>query len=188
MDTGYARRPSQRHELRECSMCTDLTHTCTYNPNTHFIYVRNINTLYSFSLLEQDESCTVLFWVCSCVQYKFTGVLVLNIYSLFIFFVCWTDIKKKLRLHREARHIWRFLCDIWGDACKVWNTSVKQGQVTKDEVTYPFSANSVFLNPRTSFKGVWDWIPGQVQSPVSYSVSSLCVCMHIPVCLNFRTI
>lgn len=25
-------------------------------------------------------------------------------------------------------------------------TPVKQGQVTKDEVTYPFSANSVFLN------------------------------------------
>lgn len=28
----------------------------------------------------------------------------------------------------------------------MWNTSKKQGQVTKDEVTYPFSANSVFLN------------------------------------------
>lgn len=44
------------------------------------------------------------------------------------------------------------------------------------------------FKPWTSFKGVWDWIPGQVQSPVSYSVSSLCVCVCIPVCLSFRTI
>lgn len=32
------------------------------------------------------------------------------------------------------------------------NTSKKQGQVTKDAVTYPFSANSVFLNHRRHSK------------------------------------
>lgn len=51
------------------------------------------------------------------------------------------------------------------------------------------------FKPQASFKGVWDWIPGQVQSLVGLCVrvcTRVCVCAHVcvcvPVCLDFRTI
>lgn len=63
-----------------------------------------------------------------------------------IFLQSLLDCEKQALRCTICSHNLTVLCDIWGGACKVWNTSKKQGQVTKDEVTYPFSANSVFLN------------------------------------------
>ncbi len=106
-------------------------------------------------------------YVCVCVWSKSTFYFsqkykhTIQIFSVVADIACWCDVllqvlniyfcpllycKKKRDCTLAAVHVWWFLCDIWGDACKVWDTSEKQGQVTKDEVTYPFSANSVFLN------------------------------------------
>lgn len=62
------------------------------------------------------------------------------------------------------------------DFCKVCDDGGKRGQVTKEEVSYPFSVISVFLNCWHHSGAFREWVPGQVQFPASCSVSSLCVC------------
>ena len=57
MDTGYARRLRQRHELRECSMCSDVTHvyiwskyTSYFSHYTHFHCGSRIKAVLSMNL------------------------------------------------------------------------------------------------------------------------------------------
>lgn len=110
--------------------------------------------------------------VCSCVQ--FVHVSLLNY--------------KKQRLHHSSSSYLMGFCVISEAMLEVVEHQWETGTGHQGWSNLSIFCKLCIFKPRTSFKGVWDWIPGQVQSPVSYTVSSLCVCVCIPVCLNFRTI
>lgn len=68
---------------------------------------------------------------------------------------------------------------LWLGCCKVQLTGEKQGQVTKDEVTYPFSANSVFLNLARHSGAFWGMNSRtSLISSVLFGVFPLCVYVH----------